>query len=454
MKKKKFLLSLTSAAIVVAPIATAISCGVDFGKNYKYYGDIQVITDAGTVSDKSFNQSTFNAVKDRSQLTDKSKTFGFSQPKNTTTALLQKAYISALRNGSRTLVLPGFIHTKGGGGDAVNFAHRMHSKYPTARYICADGWTLNEKAANKDGFYNLGYASAESGFMAAVYGGIYFNSVKHVTSPIKAATFGGNPFGGVTMYMDGYLQGVKYFNDVLASLGTPYKGNSWEKIEMIFSGKNGKASASDFTGSFDSGKGTDIASNFIEKGAQMILPVAGPQTGDVVGVIASTGNKGKVFTFGVDVDQSEVYNPDYFLGSAIKGLYVSNSYALDELSKSGSKLHDKFPVFNMALSNTTKFKAFSELLGKKLKATKRYTDEQIKVMLKPTGFAPSAKMPITISSSDLYERAVRFVKNVKDINDNSKNDNSKNVKDNLNHSLTGTSNAAKAYEKFGGFNEV
>ena len=176
---------------------------------------------------------------------------------------------------------------------------------------------------------------------------------------------------------------------------------------MIFAGGE-RASLKDFTGSFDAGAGTDISSDLIGKGVQMILPVAGPQTGDVAGVIASTGNKGKVFTFGVDVDQSKVYNSDYFLGSAIKGIYVSNAYALNELKKPG--VHKSFPQFKMSLTTNANFKKFTDKLRIDLTKSGRYTKSTIDVMLKPTGFAPSTIMPTTILASNIYTKAVTYVK--------------------------------------------
>ena len=194
---------------------------------------------------------------------------------------------------------------------------------------------------------------------------------------------------------------------------------------MIFSGDDKtRASLKDFTGSFDAGKGTDIAASLVNDGAQMILPVAGPQTGDVAGIIASTGNKGKVFSFGVDVDQSKVYNPDYFLGSAIKGLYVSDAFALSELAESTKThtVHKSFPQFNMALSNpklskNTEFITFTKKLRAKLEATNKYSKEEIDVMLKPTGFAPSSIMKkLTIGTQGtktIYDHAKEFVESGK-----------------------------------------
>jgi len=138
MKKK--LLSLAASAVVVAPIATVVACGTSYGKNYAYYGKIQVITDAGSVGDKSFNQSAFEAVKDYAQLVDTSETFGFSQPSRTSTGLLRKAYLSALKNGAKTLVLPGFTHSDASGGNAIEFAHDEVKDYPDVKYINADGF--------------------------------------------------------------------------------------------------------------------------------------------------------------------------------------------------------------------------------------------------------------------------------------------------------------------------
>lgn len=198
MRHKKTVLSIGTMATIVAPIATVVSCGNDFGDKYEYYGSIQTITDAGSIADKSFNQSAFEAGRDYAQVVmkdDKNVTFGFSQPKVTSKTMLQKAYESALKAGSRTLILPGFTHTSA--GDGIHFAQKMSKKYPDARYICPDGFAddnifgngdfgSGERAANKAGFYNLAFNSQESGFMAAVYGGLFYNRIKHVKAPIKA----------------------------------------------------------------------------------------------------------------------------------------------------------------------------------------------------------------------------------------------------------------------------
>ena len=183
---------------------------------------------------------------------------------------------------------------------------------------------------------------------------------------------------------------------------------------MVYADGN-RPSKKDFTGSFDAGKGTDISTYLIEhEHAQMILPVAGPQTGDVAGVIASTGNKGNVFVFGVDVDQSKVYNADYFLGSAIKGIYVSNAYALDELKKNSKRL--KFDTFDMKLSANQSFSSFTKKLHNDLTKSGKYLESDIKNMLKPTGFVPSSsknmktKKVTDIITEKIYTDAIAYLK--------------------------------------------
>ena len=497
MKYKKTLITAGTLTTMALPLAAVISCGSSYGEGYEYYGSIQTITDAGSIADKSFNQSAFEAAKDYVQVAQGptgKQTFGFSQPKQSTTIQMQKAYESALKAGTRTLVLPGFTHTAD--GDAIHFAQRMHSRYSDARYICIDGfaddsvfgkpngtfvykggdgganviltktpglqavqsiskiaykWDMSfnhvtnqkeegafkgtlkkgvsdvndinsydwmplfeyqsgEKAVNKSaGFYNLGFAANESGFLAAVYGGIYFNKVKNVSAPIKAWTFGGTaiPYG-VSAYMDGYLAGVNWFNS--------NKTAGWQDIEMVFSDGNGP-SKSDFTGGFDPGMATSKVQDMImNKGVQMILPVAGPQTGDVAGVIAANKKVGEVFGFGVDTDQSKVYNPSTLLGSAVKGIYAATSYAIDALNKNPN--HSIFPSFGQAMmapSSTDPAKTYlndlkTKLIAKYIKDGMSQKDAEFTAMVRtmPTGFAPSSvyRPAIDLNTNSVYVAAL------------------------------------------------
>ncbi len=78
------------------------------------------------------------------------------------------------------------------------------------------------------------------------------------------ATFGGRPFPTVTIFMDGFAKGVEKHNEE--------KGTS---VQVL--GWTGNADTSSFTGDFtDENKGKQLSQNFIQQGADIVLPVAGP----------------------------------------------------------------------------------------------------------------------------------------------------------------------------------
>jgi basic membrane protein A len=79
----------------------------------------------------------------------------------------------------------------------------------------------------------------------------------------KVATFGGQEFPTVTIYMDGYWDGVQYYN---SKHGTHVQVLGW----------NEKTQKGSFTGDFtNQTKGQTLTQTFISEGADIIFPVAG-----------------------------------------------------------------------------------------------------------------------------------------------------------------------------------
>src|SRR5690606_7625289 len=75
-------------------------------------------------------------------------------------------------------------------------------------------------------------------------------------------TFGGQPFPTVTIFMDGFKQGVDYFNE---STGGAVSVLGWD-------GENGS-----FTGGFAAGtEAQTLAQGLIDQNADVLLPVGGP----------------------------------------------------------------------------------------------------------------------------------------------------------------------------------
>src|SRR5258708_34939004 len=84
-----------------------------------------------------------------------------------------------------------------------------------------------------------------------------------MTKTGKVATFGGQKLSTVTIYMDGFADGVKYYNQK--------KGKN---VQVL--GWNEATQTGEFSNSFtDPGAGLRISNTFITEGADIIFPVAG-----------------------------------------------------------------------------------------------------------------------------------------------------------------------------------
>lgn len=102
------------------------------------------------------------------------------------------------------------------------------------------------------------------------------------------ATFGGMNIPTVTIFMDGFKAGVEYYNQ---ANGTTVQLLGWD-------GSNGS-----FTDDFeDLTKGQNLAKGFIDQGADIIMPVAGPVG---LGAAAAAKEAGNVWIIGVDADWSQ-----------------------------------------------------------------------------------------------------------------------------------------------------
>ena len=85
-----------------------------------------------------------------------------------------------------------------------------------------------------------------------------------MTKTGKVATFGGLNIPPVTIYMDGFWEGVQYYNK--------QKG----KNVQVLGWDENKQKAGTFANSFtDQNKGKQISQAFIQQGADIIFPVAG-----------------------------------------------------------------------------------------------------------------------------------------------------------------------------------
>jgi len=142
----------------------------------------------------------------------------------------------------------------------------------------------------------------------------------------KVATFGGINIPPVTIFMTGFEAGVAHYNQ---SMGTAVEVLGW----------NTAANEGSFTGNFESlDDGRSFAESFVQEGADIVMPVAGPVG---LGSAAYCQETGSCKIIGVDVDWtvSASEYTDVILTSVLKNInvavYDATKAAVDGTFKGG-----------------------------------------------------------------------------------------------------------------------
>jgi basic membrane protein A len=126
-------------------------------------------------------------------------------------------------------------------------------------------------------------------------------------------TYGGMLFPTVSIFMDGFAQGVEHYN---TEKGATVQVLGWDRAA-----ENGT-----FIGSFDAGTDSlNAAQNLLDQGADVLLPVGGEIYQSAAQAIRDSGKE--VALLGVDADLF-VTDPDYtdlYLTSILKGIAQATS---------------------------------------------------------------------------------------------------------------------------------
>ncbi|WP_428588470.1 BMP family lipoprotein [Sphaerochaeta sp.] len=251
----------------------AFAQGTQEGAAKKSNLRVGMVTDSGTIDDKSFNQGTWEGILRASK--DYGLDVKYLKPSGTTEADYLKEIGNLVDAGYNFVVLPGFKF------ESALFA--AQDKYPKVKFVILDGephsadYSVFRIEPNVVAVY---YAEHESGFLAGFAAALQ----------IKEGDFGfvgGMEIPAVQKFNWGFQQGVKYAN---ANFGT--------KIVM-------KQENNLYQGSFDNvSAGQQIAASMYDRGVDVIFAAAG---GVGVGVINEAKNRAaagqKVWVIGVDVNQ-------------------------------------------------------------------------------------------------------------------------------------------------------
>ena len=289
MKKK--LIALTLSALMVTGLVGCGNSTEPKTEDKKVDLKVGMVTDSGTIDDKSFNQGTWEGILKAKE--DLGIETSYLKPSGQTEAEYMKEIGNLYDTGYKFIVTPGFKF------ETAIF--NAQEKYKDAKFVIIDGNPHNGdyKAVVKENTIAIFFAEEQSGFLAGIAAAVELKEG-------QVGFIGGMQIPAVQKFNWGFQQAIKYANE---NLGT--------KIEL-------KAENVIYQGTFDNvAAGQQLAATMYDKGVKAIFTAAG---GVGVGAISEAkqraANGKEAWVIGVDVDQySEgIYEGDksIILTSAVK----------------------------------------------------------------------------------------------------------------------------------------
>jgi len=281
--KKKLIAGILSALMVTS----LVGCGSKTEKEEAPEGEtpavveevdlkVGMVTDAGTIDDKSFNQGTWEGIIQAESELGIEKSY--IKPTGTTEADYLKEIQNLYDAGYKFIVTPGFKF------ETAIFA--AQTKYEDAKFVILDGSPNNGKNGDEriakvgDNSIAIFFAEEQAGFLAGVAASLELKEG-------ALGFIGGMEIPAVQKFNWGFQQGVAYANENLDT-------------KMTIAPENVV-----YEGTFDNvAGGGQIAATMYDNGVKAIFAAAG---GVGVGAIKEaktrvTGGE-TVWMIGVDVDQ-------------------------------------------------------------------------------------------------------------------------------------------------------
>jgi basic membrane protein A and related proteins len=258
-----------------------------------------MVTDTGGIDDKSFNQSSWQGMQ-AAAATDPSKIQVTYLP-STTSADYASNISTFIGKKCGIIVTVGFLMA-----DATETAAKANPSQKFAIVDCsyASECLSGTKEPNID---QLVFNTVQDGFLGGYLAAGMSKS--HIV-----ATYGGEDFGTVTIYEDGFWDGVQYYN---TQHHTNVKVLGWSETSQKGS----------FIGNFtDLGAGQALTNQFIGEGADVIFPVAGGVGLGTAKAIQIADSSGKSISMEwVDTDGciSAAQYCQYMLTSVTKGIVAA-----------------------------------------------------------------------------------------------------------------------------------
>jgi basic membrane protein A len=291
------------AALTLAGCASAPSTPAVTPIDYKAC----MVSDQGGFKDASFNEEAYNGLKE-AEATLGVQIASVESPETATQTDYVSGVDSMINEGCNIIINVGFALAA-----ATRDAAKAHTD---VNFALIDSGLSNDDFSplSLDNVKPLQYDTAEAAFLAG-----YLAAATSKTG--KVATYGGLLFPSVTIFMDGFKQGVAYYNAA--------KGKN-VKVLGAEANDNQKWSA---TGDFsDVAKGKTLTEQFFAQGADIVLPVAGP-VGKGSGQ-ATLDHKG-TYVIGVDSDWYGIAAHAEYKANILTSIEKKMAKAVLETIKSG-----------------------------------------------------------------------------------------------------------------------
>ncbi len=252
--------------------------------------DIAMITDVGTIDDKSFNQGTWEGVVAYAE--ENGVSHKYYKPTEQSTDAYLAAIQLAVEGGAKVVVTPGFLFE-----EPIYLAQEL---YPEVNFILIDGTPHNADYSDfrtDPNTVGIFFAEEQSGYLAG------YAAVKDGYT--KLGFMGGMAVPAVVRFGYGFVQGAE---DAAKELGLT-------SVDVKYH----------YTGGFDATPEVQtLATSWYAEGTEVIFACGGAVGFSVMS--AAEASDGKVI--GVDVDQSA--ESETVITSATKGLAAAVQEALAE----------------------------------------------------------------------------------------------------------------------------
>ncbi|GAA1345650.1 BMP family lipoprotein [Arthrobacter roseus] len=281
----------TATALFAASALLLSACGAppaedaaqDKSANSDYTGCI--VSDSGGFDDRSFNQSSYEGIqKAKDDLGIK-----VLEAESSAETDFGPNVNSMVTSGCDLIVTVGYLLS--------STTKEAATANPDTNFAIVDDNQIDLPNV-KPIIYDTAQAAFMAGYLAA-----------GTTETGKVATYGGIQIPTVTIFMDGFAEGVNYYNE-----------QKDEDVQLL--GWNKEAQTGTFIGDFENTtKGKTNTKNFANEGADIIMPVAGPVglgTLDAVTELQAAGKDMKVIWVDSDGYLTVPNGKEFILTSVMK----------------------------------------------------------------------------------------------------------------------------------------